>query len=272
MSDRVALEEASAVLAAAGLGASEAQALAEAAGTDGDLLALARARAAGAPLAHLTGRHRFLTLDLAIAPGVLVPRPETELLARIAIEVLRAAAADGHEVRFLDLCCGAGNLVCAIAAHLPAARGWACDLTSPAVELTRCNVERLGLSGRVQVLQGDLLAPLAGLGLESGLDAVVCNPPYISTGRLGRDRASLLDHEPREAFDGGPYGLSIHQRVVREAAAFLRPGAPAMLEVGEGQERQVVLLLKRARIWEGAETRLDVNGVPRVIVARRKAG
>ena len=215
---------------------------------------------------------RFLGLDLLTGPNVLVPRAETELLATTAIQVLHDAAGDGRQVRFLDLCCGAGNLACAIAANVPSARGWASDLTSQAAELARRNVAHLGLGGRVEVLQGDLLSPVAGLCLEGTLDALVCNPPYISTGRLSGDRAELLEREPREAFDGGPYGLTIHQRVAREAAAFLRPGAPVLLEVGEGQERQVMLLLKRAGSWDDPEARQDAAGVPRVIMAHRKAG
>jgi HemK-like putative methylase len=271
MSARIALDEAASLLATAGLDASEVYELAEVAGADDSrLLALTRERLAGKPLGQLTGRQRFLGLDLLTAPEVLVPRGETELLGRIAIEVLRAAGSEGRDVRFLDLCCGSGNLACAIARQVPTARGWASDLTSPAVELTRRNAERLGLLDRIQVLQGNLFGPLAGLGLEGSLDAVVCNPPYISTSKLGGDRAGLLIHEPREAFDGGPYGLSIHQRVTREAAVFLRPGAPVLVEVGEGEHRQVQLLFERAGGWERPEMRSDGNGVPRVVIARKR--
>lgn len=220
--------------------------------------------------AQREGHQRFLGLDLLVAPGVLVPREETELLARTAIEALRPAAESGRPVQLVDLCCGAGNLACAIAWHLPALRVWACDLLPAAAALARRNAEALGLAGRVTVLAGDLLAPLAGLGLEGVVDAMVCNPPYISTGRLEGDRAALLEHEPREAFDGGPYGLGIHQRVVREAAAFLRPGAPLLMEIGAGQDRQVALLLQRAGRWTSAETRADSGGTPRVVLAYRK--
>lgn len=266
------LDRAASSLRDAGLDAAEARSLAEAAGADPARLAeLVQRRIAGTPLAYLTGRQRFMGIDLLTAPGALIPRPETELLARAAIEFLRPAAQAGG-ARFLDLCCGSGNLACAIAVHVPEARGFACDLTPEAVQLARRNVEHLGLAGRVEVLQGDLFAPLAGRGLDGGLDALVCNPPYISTGRLTRDRAPLLAHEPREAFDGGPYGLAIHQRVAREAPAFLRPGAALMIELGEGQDRQVVLLLKRAGSWEEPEVLRDPAGVARAVMARRKEG
>jgi release factor glutamine methyltransferase len=268
-----AVEEAARILAAAGVDAAELESLRGAAsGNDERLVASARQRAAGVPLGLLTGTQIFLGIELSTAPGVLVPRTETELVGRAAIEALRRVGEAGGEPLFADVCCGSGNLACAIACHVPSARGWACDLTGPAVELARRNVERLRLSGRVEVRQGDLLSPLADSGLEGRLDAIVCNPPYISTGKLERDRASLLAHEPREAFDGGPYGLTIHQRLVREAARYLGPGAPLLLEVGQGQVAQVVLLLKRSGMWDEPETRNDAAGSPRAILARRKVG
>ncbi len=220
--------------------------------------------------AQRAGHQTFLGLELLVSPGVLVPRAETELLARTAISLLEPARGEERPLTLVDLCCGAGNLTCAIAAHLPGLRVWAVDLLPAAVELTRRNAERLGLADRVSVAAGDLLAPLSGLGLEGSVDAIVCNPPYISTGRLGSDRRELLDHEPREAFDGGPYGLSIHQRVVKDAGSYLRPGGPLLMEIGLGQERQVAALIKRAGTWDEPQLRTDATGAVRVIVATRR--
>jgi release factor glutamine methyltransferase len=218
--------------------------------------------------AHLVeGRQQFLGVDLRCGPGALVPRPETELLGRRAIEKARAA---GPEPRVIDMCCGAGNLASAIAVHLPTARVWATDLTDGCVTWARHNVEALGLGDRVTVAQGDLFAGLAGLGLEGTIDVVVCNPPYISSGRLGSDRASLLELEPREAFDGGPYGLSIHQRVMREAVPFLRPGGWLLFEIGLGQERQVKLLFERARTYDAIELVPNDHGDVRVVTGQVK--
>jgi release factor glutamine methyltransferase len=218
--------------------------------------------------AHLsTGRQTFLGVELLCGPGALVPRPETELLGRRAIEKAQAA---GPAPRIIDMCCGSGNLASAIAVHVPGAQLWASDLTDGCVGWARKNAEALGLSDRMTVVQGDLFAPLAGLGLEGTIDVVVCNPPYISTGRLSTDRASLLDHEPREAFDGGPYGLTIHQRVMREALPFLRPGGWLLFEFGLGQEKQVKLLFERARAYEQIELVADASGAPRVVVGRVK--
>lgn len=211
------------------------------------------------------GTVSFLGLELLVAPGALVPRPETELLARAAIDATREA---GATPLVIDVCCGAGNLACAIAHHT-AARVLASDLSEECATLARRNGERLGLGGRVEVFQGDLFAPLQ-VGLSPGsVDVVVCNPPYISTGRLGQDRAALLALEPREAFDGGPYGLAIHQRVIREAAPLLAPGGTLLFEFGLGQERQLAALFARAKTYHSVRFVNDSAAAPRVVAATR---
>ena len=219
--------------------------------------------------AYLKGRLDFMGVDLLVAPGALVPRAETELLGRTAVEAIEGLAAVAPRV--IDMCCGAGNLACAIALRLPRARVWAGDLTESCIEVARRNVERLGLLERVQVRQGDLFESLQGLGLENTIDAIVCNPPYISGKRLEGDRAHLLELEPREAFDGGPYGLSIHQRVLGVAPAFLRAGGILLFEIGLGQERQVELLFKRARAYDAMGFARDAEGNARVAYGRRKS-
>ena len=212
------------------------------------------------------GRVRFLGLDLAVAPGALVPRAETELLARAAIAALLGAGARNHCV--VDMCCGAGNLACAIARHVEGARVWASDLTDACVALARANAAALGLSDRVSVHQGDLFASLRDL--ENRVDMVVCNPPYISEKRLATERRELLELEPQEAFDAGPYGLGIHQRVIRDASRFLKPGGLLLFEIGAGQRGQVETLLRRAREYEAIDAICDDAGEARVVRARRR--
>lgn len=211
------------------------------------------------------GRIGFMGIEVMVAPGSLVPRPETEILGRAALDCIGALPAP----RLIDMCCGSGNLACALAHHLPGAEIWASDLTHDCVEMARRNIARLGYADRVHVCQGDLFAALAGLGLEGSIDAVVCNPPYISTKRLDAERACLLEHEPREAFDGGPYGLTVHQRALAEAGAFLRPGGWLLFEIGLGQERQVELLFRRARSYEAFGLARDAAGNVRAAFGRR---
>ncbi len=217
--------------------------------------------------AYQSGRTTFLGVPLRVAPGVLVPRRETELLGR-AVQEYAAALPHGEPVRIIDLCCGSGNLACALAATIPSALAWACDLTDPCVELTRQNVRELGLEDRVRVLQGDLFAPLAGMGLEGVTDVLVCNPPYIPTAMLAaRDD---LRSEPREAFDGGPYGLSVLMRVLREAPRYLRPGGGLFLEVGPREESQARDMLQRARHYDDIVVIRDQAGTVRCVHGRLK--
>lgn len=209
---------------------------------------------------------RFCDLSLVAAAGAFVPRAETELLARVALE-LAGAAREG--LRVIDMCCGVGNLAIAVASHLPGAQVWASDVLAPAADSARRNIEDLGLGGRVTVAHGDLFAPLTGRGLEGTIDLIVCNPPYISTARL-RQRPELLAGEPREAFDAGPFGLTIHQRVVRAACTFLRPGGWLALEFGAGQAHQVKRLFERTRGYGDAQLYADTADIARVGAAQAK--
>jgi HemK-like putative methylase len=230
-------------------------------------LAWAARRAQGAPLGLVLGRQTFNGLELLAGEDVLAPREETELLAREALELLQAGAGrePDRDPRWIDMGCGSGNLACVLASASPRARVWASDITPSCADLTRRNVERLGLSGRVEVSLGDLFAPLAGRGLEGTMDGVVMNPPYIPSGSLAKGRAGLLEHEPREAFDGGPYGVSILTRLLHDAPAFLRPGGHLLFEFGRGQARLVEAL---ARKHDYASIRLvaDAAGEPRAAV------
>lgn len=204
---------------------------------------------------------RFMDVELLVERGVLMPRAETELLGATALEVLPENA------RIIDMCCGSGNLACALASRSPSCRVWASDLTAACVSLAKRNAMHTGVANQVSVVQGDLFSGLKGL--EGTIDLVVCNPPYISQAKLAGERAVLLQNEPREAFDGGPYGLSIHQRVVKEALPFLKPGGWLLFEIGLGQERQVRLLFERTRAYQDLRMVANAANEVRVVGARK---
>lgn len=229
---------------------------------------MAERRLTGAPLAYAIGREVFMGLELIVGEGALAPRIETELLGYTALDAIRTAGSVAPKI--IDMCCGSGNLACAIAHHMPTARIWASDLTDGCVGIARRNINHAGVAECVTVAQGDLFAGLAGFGLEGSIDVVVCNPPYISQSKLATDRAELLEHEPREAFDGGPYGLSIQQRVVKEALPFLRPGGTLLFEIGLGQERQVKMLFDRAKEYEDIRLVTNASGEVRVMSGSKR--
>ena len=204
---------------------------------------------------------RFMDVELLVERGVILPREETELLGDTALALLP------EKCRAIDMCCGSGNLACAIASRRPDVRIWASDLTDACVSLARRNAAHIGAADRLTVVQGDLFSGLKDLA--GTIDVIVCNPPYISQAKLAGERAVLLEHEPREAFDGGPYGLSIHQRVVREGLPFLKPGGWLLFEIGLGQERQVKMLFERTRAYEDIRTVANAAGEVRVLAGRK---
>jgi release factor glutamine methyltransferase len=204
-------------------------------------------------------------IEFDVGAAVLQPRAETELLCQRALMLIAELPAP----LLIDIGCGSGNLSLAIATLHPAARVFATDIAEAATATARRNAARLGLERRVTVVRGDMFAPLAGFALEGSVDLVVCNPPYISTGRLDGDRRHLLEQEPREAFDGGPYGITIQQRLVDAASSFLRPGGWLAFEFGEGQDRQALRLLQRHGGYDALELVRDAQGRPRVALARK---
>jgi len=224
---------------------------------------MAKRRAKGTPLAFVIGRELFMGVELIVAEGVLAPRKETELLCNAALDVIRSYGSAAP--RIIDMCCGTGNLTCAITHHMPNVHVWASDLTDSCITITRQNIQHIGVSDRVIVAQGDVFGGLAEFDLDASIDIIVCNPPYISQIKLDTDHAELLRHEPREAFDGGPYGLTIHQRVIKEALPFLKHGGILMLEIGLGQERQVKMLFNRTNAYENIRFISNTAGEVRVV-------
>jgi release factor glutamine methyltransferase len=218
--------------------------------------------------AYGRGSAVFMGMEMLVGPGALVPRPETELLGSTAVEVLQQM--NLPVPRVIDMCCGAGNLACAIAHQVPTARVWASDLTDGCVAVARRNVAHHGLADRVSIHQGDLFEALATLVPQGSIDVVVCNPPYISEKRLEGDRSHLVALEPREAFAAGPYGIAIHMRVVKDALRYLRPGGALLFEVGLGQDRQVASLFERNRGYDNIRAVTNRAGEPRVVLGYAK--
>jgi release factor glutamine methyltransferase len=225
-------------------------------------------RLRGTPLAHLTQRQRFMGLELLAGPQALIPRRETELLGQAAAQLLTEAAHGGRAVLALDVCTGSGNLALGMAAQVPNARVLAADLSHEAVELARQNVLALGLQQRVEVREGDLLAPFDEAGFLGRIDVLTCNPPYISSPKVDTMPSEIAAHEPRLAFDGGPFGIRILQRLIREAPRFVRPGGWLAFEVGLGQGPAVSKRLTPAAGYAELRALTDAQGEVRALLAR----
>ena len=212
------------------------------------------------------GFQDFMGIPMKIAPGILIPRKETELLGQTALQVLEGLSAP----RIIDVCAGTGNLACAIALSVPGAKVWAIDVTPECVRLMRENVGRFALQDRVSIAQSDVFSALSGCALEGTIDLIVANPPYIPTGKLESEKRELLTLEPREAFDAGPYGLAVIQRIINDAHSFLMPHAPLAFEFGAGQHKMVQRLFDRSGAYDSVRFAADNGGTPRVAVALKR--
>jgi release factor glutamine methyltransferase len=234
------------------------------------LRGLLERKRAGEPLAHLTGRQTFLGLELLAGPSALIPRKETEILGRALLAKLKALAQQRGDVLVVDLCTGSGNLALACARYEPAARVYGADLSAEAVALARLNAEHCGLAARVRFFAGDLFAPFDNTDFLGRCDLVSCNPPYVSAAKVPAMHPEISDFEPELAFNGGPYGISLLTRLLREAPRFLKPGSWFGFEVGCGQGRAIMRQLSRNPAFSDLEPHTDAAGGIRAILARAR--
>jgi release factor glutamine methyltransferase len=225
-------------------------------------------RVSGVPLAHITRRQCFMDLEMLAGAEALVPRKETELLARAAIEKATAIAAESGACTVVDVCTGSGNIALSVAHHVTSARVFAADLSEPALDLARRNAKHLHLEQRVEFRAGDLLQPFANEAFLGRVDVLTCNPPYISSAGVERMPAEISAHEPKLAFDGGPLGIGILMRLVREAPSFVRPGGWLAFEVGLGQGPGLLKRLRTNAAFKEVFAVNDDSGAIRTLTAR----
>jgi len=209
---------------------------------------LVRRRLRREPLAYILGRKGFRSIELSVDPRVLIPRPETELLVELALEL--------RPRRVLDVGTGSGAVALAIAAELPGCEVTATDISAAALEVARANAARLGLSERVDLVEAMLPPQLGGFGL------LVANLPYVGEAEWSGLEPEITEWEPRESLLAGHDGLD----VLRAAIPVVVGVAPVVaLEVGAGQAPAVSEMLFEAG-FGAVETRLDLAGIPRVVV------
>lgn len=230
------------------------------------LRALVELRLGGAPLAHLTGRQDFMGIVLRTSPAALIPRRETELLTRTAL--LRLAALEHTTPTVVDVCTGSGNIALALATAAPWARVWGGDLCDQAVDLARSNALLLGRPD-VGFMVGDLIEPFMTPDFLGQVDVVTCNPPYISSAKVEVMHPEIRAHEPRLAFDGGPFGINVLMRLIKEAPLLLRRGGWLLFEVGMGQGEPLQRRLAGLPDFSVVEGVSDENGHIRALAACR---
>lgn len=215
------------------------------------------------PLAYLIGRTEFYSLPLIIEPGVLIPRPETELLVEKAIDFLREHPGSR---KVLDLCTGSGCIAVAIARNHADARVTAADKSSIALDTARQNIAMHSLNDRVGLLEGDLFGPIPA---GERFDLIVSNPPYVSEQEYEALEPNVKDYEPREALLAGTDGLDFYRRIIADIGNFLTNDGTLMLETGYRQAQEVKKLLDNTELFQHIRTYKDMSGHERVVTARR---
>ncbi|MBW7920093.1 MAG: peptide chain release factor N(5)-glutamine methyltransferase [Anaerolineae bacterium] len=224
--------------------------------------------AAGAPLPHILGRWEFFGLDFEVTPDVLIPRPETELLAEQAILWLQSRPVTNlSSLRAADVGTGSGCIAVALAKHVPDARVLATDLSLPALQVARRNAHKHGVAARVDFVQCDLLPPRPSpLPTESHFDVICANLPYIPTSALSG--LSVFDHEPALALDGGSDGLDPIRRLLKIAPEWLAPDGLILLEIESRQGMAAVSLAYDSFEKATINLRRDLAGRERLLAIR----
>jgi len=220
------------------------------------------------PIAYLTGRTEFYSLELEISPACLIPRPETELLVERAIEFLHTRKG----TQFVcDLCTGCGCIAIAIAKNFANCEIIATDISAAALEVAAKNVDKNNLRDRIKLLCGDLFdAIIPQLDVEQ-FDLIVCNPPYISAAEFEKLGKNVKDYEPRLALYAGVDGLDIYRKIAQQIDDFLKTGGVLMLEIGYAQGQTVKELLENTGIFDGIKIEKDFHDNDRIVIARKKA-
>ncbi|HQZ96466.1 MAG TPA: peptide chain release factor N(5)-glutamine methyltransferase [Pyrinomonadaceae bacterium] len=215
-------------------------------------------REAREPFHYIVGRKEFYGLDFTVAPGVLIPRPETELLVEDAINIL----GELPNPRFVEIGVGSGCISVSILHNSPRATAVAVDISEPALGIARKNAEFYNVADRLALHHGDVYQ-----GVEGEFDLIVSNPPYIPDSDLTTLQTEVGSFEPHSALFGGDDGLYIVRRIVADAPKFLKKGGHILIEIGFGQARSVKELFDVA-IWCEIDFIRDLQGIERIAKAR----
>lgn len=228
-----------------------------------------RRRGAGEPLQYVTGEMPFRHIVLRCEEGVLIPRPETEILVDAALEALDACGSDAPLA--LEIGTGTGCIALSLASEHEGTRVIATDLSPTAVKLATRNRDALNLAGAVDVVECDLASAIPAV-LMGRFNLLVSNPPYIPTAVLAHEvPAEVKDHEPGLALDGGADGLDVFRRILALAPQVLAPAGTLCVELYEGNVHAAAELVRAQPGWERVEVREDLTHRPRVLVAKSKS-
>jgi release factor glutamine methyltransferase len=224
---------------------------------------LVRRRGKREPVAYIIGYKEFWTLRLAVAPGVLIPRPDTEVLVEETIHLLKDCGSTSS-IRILDIGTGSGAIAIALAKEIPDAAIAALDVSEQALAVAQANARAFDFGARIECICADSLH-----GMPEGrlFDAIVSNPPYIPSADIDLLEPDIKNFEPRLALDGGPDGLDFYRTVIPQMSRYLNATGFVALEIGDGQGQAVVELFAAAGGYAAARIVKDYARKDRVVTA-----
>jgi release factor glutamine methyltransferase len=224
----------------------------------------ARRRLAGEPVARILGYKEFWGLQLQLSAATLVPRPDTETVVELALEMVRVSD-PAHPLRIADIGTGSGAILLALLSELPGAYGVGTDISEAALQTAHNNAVRLALADRAGFVACNYAAALSG-----PFDLIVSNPPYIRSADLDGLATEVRDHDPHRALDGGADGLDAYRALVPMTAALLRAGGVLVVETGHGQSGDIEGLMTAAGLTPERAPKADLAGIRRAVAGLKR--
>jgi release factor glutamine methyltransferase len=221
-------------------------------------------RIAGVPLPYLTGIKEFWSIPFRISPGVLIPRPETELLVEKTLELSK-----GKDDVIVDVGTGCGNIAVSLAKERPDAKIYAIESSKKALQLARRNASEQGIS-TITFASGNLFTPLEKLHLKEKCDFIVSNPPYVSEPDWEKLNPEIRDHEPKSALVAGKTGLEVIELLIQEALLYLKSGGYLLFEIGYNQKDEIQSMFNLFSSWRTISFLKDLAGKNRVAFGRKE--
>ncbi len=232
-------------------------------GTEKDIDNIVSRRIKREPLQYIIGFTDFYGLKIKVIHGVLIPRPETELLVEESIKIIKNIR--NNEIKVLDLCTGTGCIAIAIAKYFPDIIVYGTDISNNAIECARENAEINQISNTI-FIAGNLFEPFKETIL---FDIIISNPPYIKTSEIDNLQPEISKWEPREALNGGKDGLDYYRKILKLAKNYLKPNGFILFETGEGQAEQIAKIAEEKN-YSIYSIKKDYSGIERILIIKLK--
>ena len=235
-----------------------------------EFMKLIKLRASRYPLQYIIGSQEFMGLDFKVREGVLVPRPDTEVLVEKIIEIVNDGYFDGKDnINIVDIGTGSGAITLSLAHYIKNSSLYSVDISPIALEVAKENASVHLLEDRVKFLKGNMLEPLYAENLQGKVDILVSNPPYIATSVIEKLQIEVSTYEPKLALDGGADGLDFYRQIVNAANDFLSERGILAFEIGYDQGEDVCNLLHQSGNFKHVELFTDLSGMDRVVIGQK---